>query len=112
MQVNPDDLENQDMLAQLEEKVRKHEERKLYGQQLRSRLKWQQVGDKCSKEFFGAHKHRLNTGFIMELEDAQRIVTTDQAALVGICHEYYQKLYKARTTPIATEGVEFQVLDT
>lgn len=70
LQGDPKNLAHQIELLHIVEKLQKLEERKLNGQQLRSRIKWLQVGDRCTKEFFEAYRQRTNTGHITELEDA------------------------------------------
>jgi hypothetical protein len=38
---------------------------------IRSRVKWNQVGDACTKEFFQANKERTGASHVSALEDAQ-----------------------------------------
>lgn len=107
---DPDSARVQEELEQARSKLRNLEEHKVCGQQLRSRVKWLNVGDKCSKEFFGVHNQRTNAAHIVELEDIHGNLQRDQGTMVGICHSYYQSLYKARPIPEAAEGAEHHIL--
>lgn len=73
-------------------------------------MKWKQVGDQCSKEFFRAYKQRSSASHNTELEDQNGQIYTDQPELANVCHAYYQKIYKARETPIVAEATQTHAL--
>jgi hypothetical protein len=62
-------FEKQGEVNRLREVIGKIETRKTKGAALRSRSKWLQVGDRCSKEFFRAVKPRNAQAAISELKD-------------------------------------------
>jgi hypothetical protein len=58
LQANPSDAEVQANLSKHVDSLQVFETRKAAGQQLRSRLKWNRVGNNASKEFYRATKER------------------------------------------------------
>lgn len=100
----------QEELKRIEDKLQFFEKKKVSGQKIRSRIKWAQVGDKYSKEFFQAHMQRSSAAHITELVDANMQTHTNQPDLVRISHAYYQKLYTARDPPLVVDGAQAQSL--
>lgn len=56
-------------------------------------MKWQKVGDSCSKEFFGALKAHTGASQLTKLEDEGGNLCSDQAGLEEVCSRYYGNLY-------------------
>jgi hypothetical protein len=81
LQADPLNIYWQGQLASSIDELQKFERRKAEGQRLRSRIKWKQVGDQCSKEFFQANKERSTASHITELTDKHGQVHTSQVAL-------------------------------
>lgn len=88
--------EAQDHFSMQLDKLREIEDKRIKGQQLRSKFKWMEVGDSCSKEFFASKKTRSSASRITELEDEHGTKHMSQKDLENICQHYYEKLYKAR----------------
>jgi hypothetical protein len=100
----------QEHLAMNTEELQRFEKGKAEGQRLRSRIKWKQKGDQCSKEFFQATRERSTASHITELADKHGQVHTSQSALQYICQEYYSALYTARRETPVTAGAKCQTL--
>ena len=84
------------------------EDQKAEGLRIRSRMKWNQVGDACTKEFFQANRERTGASLVSILEDAQGHVCNDQEGLERVCSDYYGKLYIKGDELAAKAGVEAQ----
>ena len=61
---------------------------------MRARVKWQQVGDKCSAEFFKLVWQKNSKAHITELKDKQGQSFTRKEDLENICYDFYRDLYK------------------
>ena len=88
------------------DQLKNFEKRKVEGQRLRSRLKWKEVGDQCSREFFQSHRARSNASHITKLKDKHGQTHTSQTSMAQICSNYYQKLYTAREAPEVAMGTQ------
>ena len=86
-------FEKQGEVSRLEEIMKGIETRKARGAALRSRLKWQQVGDRCSKEFFKSVRPKNAQATILELKDRNGRGFTKREDLEKITKEFYVKLY-------------------
>ena len=106
LQADPSSQSWQAEMALATDRLKNFEKRRVEGQRLRSRLKWKEVGDQCSREFFQSHKARSNASHITELKDEHGQSHTSQVAMAQICCDYYQKLYTARETPEAATGAQ------
>jgi hypothetical protein len=84
------------------------ETKKAAGQRLRSRLKWNRVGNIALKEFYRATKERSGTSQITELEDSAGAHKTNQKGLEEVCVQYYSELYTAAPQTAAKGGAEAQ----
>lgn len=93
LQANPSSPPDQQRLSECAEALEKLEVHKLRGQQICSRIRWMQVGDSGSKEFYKTTRKRTGASHIIELEDARGIPRHDRAELEDICTQYYQELY-------------------
>lgn len=93
LQANPLDKARQSDFNDCAEATRSFVEQKLQGQRVRSRVKWIQHGDSCSKEFFAAHKGRQGMSTISELENDHGEICHEREALEQICISYYSSLY-------------------
>ena len=106
LQLDPSRHSWQHELALASEHLQKFGKWKVEGQRLRSRLKWKEVGDQCSREFFQAHRVRSNASHITELKDVHGQLHTSQVAMAQICSDYYQRLYTTRDSPEAAVGAQ------
>ena len=70
------------------------ETRKARGATIRARVKWQQVGDKCSAEFFKSVRQKNSQSIISELRDEHGRCFTRKEDLDKICLDFYSNLYK------------------
>ena len=111
LQAAPGDPLAQAALLEAFDYLSQVEARKLEGQRLRSRLKWKQKGDQCTKEFFKAHKARSSASHITALEDISGQVHTNQSAIGEICQANYQRLYLARVATAETVAAEAVALE-
>lgn len=93
LQSNPANSTDQQRLADSADALEKLELHKLRGRQLRSRLRWMQVGDTGSKEFYRANRKHSGASHITELEDSHGNICHDRTDLEAICIQYYQDLY-------------------
>lgn len=96
---DPNNLAMQRVLATLKDDLHQFE-------QTRSRIKWKQVVDRCSNEFFQVHRQRSSASHITALEDQHRRTHPEQEVLAQVCDAYYQNLYKARDPPIVVEETQ------
>lgn len=67
--------------------------RKARGTSIRSKVKWQKLGDKCSAKFFRLVKQKNSQAVILELRDNQGRSFTRKEDLGKICLDFYQNLY-------------------
>lgn len=93
LQASPTDPHIQQRLSECADELERMEIHKLRGQQIRSRVKWMQVGDTGSKEFYRATKQHFGASHITELENLQGVSCHEQTEIEGICLKYYQALY-------------------
>jgi hypothetical protein len=110
LQKDPLNVLWQGRLATSTEELQKYEKDKAEDQRLRSRIKWKEVGDFCSKEFFQATRECSSASHITELADNLGQVHTSQAVLQHICKEYYSTLYDVRSETPASARAKHQVL--
>ena len=73
------------------------ETRKARGATIRSRVKWQKVGDKCTEEFFRSVRQKNSQAIISELRDNHGWCFTKREDLEQICLAFYQQLYRYKT---------------
>lgn len=69
------------------------ETKKARGATIRSRVKWQKVGDKCTEEFFRSVRQKNSHAVISELRDNHGRCFTKREDLEQICLAFYQQLY-------------------
>ena len=86
-------FEKQGEVNRLRELIGKIETRKAKGAALRSRTKWLQVGDRCSKEFFQAVRPRNAQAAISELKDKSGRIFIKREDLERITKDFYEELY-------------------
>ena len=77
--------------------------RKARGATIRSRVKWQKVGDKCTAEFFRSVRQKKSQAIISELKAKHGRSFTRKEDLGEICLNFYQTLYKYKA--ISSEGM-------
>lgn len=61
---------------------------------VRGRVKWKQVGDKCTKQFFQAVKRKNSNSAILGLRNGKGEVVNKRVELEGISFDFYKALYK------------------
>jgi exonuclease III len=71
LQREPSNLGAQSKLSEVSDQLKEFENQKAEGLRIRSRVKWNQVGDACTKEFFQANRERTGASHVSALEDAQ-----------------------------------------
>ena len=97
-------FEKQGEVNKLREVMRSVETRKINGTALRSRVKWLQVGDRYSKEFFHAVRPRNSQGTISKLKDRRGRCFTKREDLERIIKDFYEELYTHKE--ISEEALE------
>ena len=60
---------------------------------IRARVKWQQVGDKCSAEFFKSVRQKNSQAVLSELRDKHGRSFNKMIDLNSICFNFYKNLY-------------------
>ena len=63
---------------------------------VRSRVKWQKVGNKCTSEFFKSVRQKNSQAVISELKDNNGRLFTKREDLAKICLDFYSNLYKLK----------------
>ena len=76
LQYSPGNVHHQSEVAQAASQLMSFERLKVNDQRLRSKLKWKEKGDQCSKEFFQAHRERSTASVITALQDEDGSVHT------------------------------------
>jgi hypothetical protein len=100
---DPADETTQATLSGLAKKLETFERLKAEGSRLRSRIKWKQVGDTCSRKFFSANRERSTASHITALEDQNGLLHTDQMTMETIASKFYGDLYSAPTRTTAED---------
>jgi hypothetical protein len=93
-------------VSEVSDQLKDFEDQKAEGLRIRSRMKWNQVGDACTKEFFQANRECRGASYVSALEDALGHVCNDQEGLERVCSDYYGKLYTKGTESAAKAGAE------
>lgn len=86
-------FEKQGRVNRLREVMDNIEARIANGTALRSRVKWLQVGNRCSKEFFQAVRPRNFQAAISELKDGRGRCFTKNEDLERNIKDFYEELY-------------------
>ena len=68
--------------------------RKVKGAVVRSRVKWQMIGDKCTSDYFKSVRQKNTRTIISELKDKYGRIFTKSEELGQICLDFYQDLYQ------------------
>ena len=89
-------VERQGEVHKLKHIMGEIDNRKARGAAIRSRVKWQQVGDKCSAEFFKSVRAKNAQALITELKDMQGKSFTKREDIERICYDFYKELYTHR----------------
>jgi hypothetical protein len=110
LQSDPDNINHQNLVNELMDKLQVFEKRTVEGQRIRSRIKWMGVGDSGTKEFYRANKRHSGASRITELEDSRGVLQTDQVRMEEVCREYYCALYTAAPQSLIQEGARTQAL--
>lgn len=93
LQADPANSSIQSALSKCAADLQQIESVKASGREFRSRLKWRQVGDSASKEFFRVTREVSGASHITELENSAGILCHDRSDLESICIDYYTGLY-------------------
>ena len=100
------DVDKQRDVNRLKREMDEIETRKAMGAALRSRMKWQQVGDRCMADFFKSIRQKNAQAIISELKDNQGRILTTRKDMEQICVDFYQGLYKHKEiSEVALEEV-------
>lgn len=95
-------MEVQGVVNSLRDRMRHIEKRNAKGTTIRARIKWNEVGDKCSRQFFQTVRKRDTNSAILGLRNRKGEVVDKKADLEDICFDFYSLLYKGQPT---SEGV-------
>lgn len=98
------DVDKQGEVNRLKKDLDEIETRKARGAAIRSKVKWQQMGDRCSAEFFKSVRQKNAQSVISELKDNQRRIFTIRKDIEQICVDFNQALYKHKE--ISEEALE------
>ncbi len=91
----------QDKLKQLElgslkSKIQKLKDVKVVGQSSQAKIKWKQLGNMVSKEFFSVINLKLNKILIFNLRYEDGSVIYRKEGLKIVCYNFCKKLYEAK----------------
>ena len=89
-----------DKIEKIEEKLNELYADKIKGNQIRSRTKWIEHGEKNSSYFLGLEKTRQSRKTISQLYDENNQITQDQDKILKLEVEYYKKLYSSTNPEI------------
>ena len=81
---------------------------KARGATIRTRVKWQQFGDKCSAEFFKSVRQKNSQTVLSELRDKHGRCFTRKEDLDRICYDFYKDLYAHK---VVSEGALEEVFE-
>ena len=98
------DVDKQGEVNRLKKDLDEIETRKARGAAIRSKVKWQQMGNRCSAEFFKSVRQKNAQSVISELKDNQRRIFTTRKDIEQICVDFNQALYKHKE--ISEEALE------
>jgi len=104
---------SEDILIEYSETKRQLErivEYKVQGAAIRSKVEWQEKGEKSTRYFFNLEKSRKAKGVITELEVAGRKVTKPLEILEAEKH-YYEALYSEGLTKCSQEEIDRFLID-
>ena len=87
------DIDKQGEVSRLTNILEEIESRKARGATIRARVQWQQVGDKCSAEFFKSVRQKNSQAVLSELMDKHGRRFTKRDDLDTICYDFYKNLY-------------------
>ena len=82
-------------IEKIEEKLSKLYTDKIRGNQIRSRIKWIEEGEKNSAYFLGLEKTRQSRKTISQLYDENKQTTIDQEKILKLEVQYYKNLYSS-----------------
>ena len=86
-------VDKQGEVSRLNNILEEIETRKARGATIRARVKWQQVGDKCSTEFFKSVRQKNSQTVLSELRDKHGRCFNKKEDLDKICYDFYKDLY-------------------
>lgn len=81
-------------VSRLKHKLDELKTRKARGVAIRSRVKWQKVGDKCTSEFFKSVRQKNSQSIILVLKDSHGKSFMKREDLEKIVFDFYQNLYR------------------
>ena len=88
--------------------LEKFESDKVNGQQIRSRVRWRNIGNSYKKEFFQALKSRHSKALITELAAPHGAQTSDPEEVIQLFHDFYKDIFYE---PAPSYAVDPQTLD-
>ena len=84
------DVDKQGEVNRLKRDLDEIETRKARGAAIQSRVKWQQVGDRCTADFFKSVRQKNAQAIIPEVKDNQGKIFTTRKDMEQICVDFYQ----------------------
>ena len=69
---------------------------------IRSKAKWTEEGEKCSKYFMNLEKRNISKKSITDLIDTDGNVVKNQEELINLQVQYYKDLYKKNEANVET----------
>lgn len=106
LQADPQNVDAQLHLAQMQAHLLTFETRRAEGKRLRSRLKWKSKGDSMSREFFNAVKEKPARSTISELTNPGGASFTSHKDIEDACVSFYKELYSAPSRDVHTRQAE------
>ena len=84
------DVDKQGEVNRLKRDLDEIETRKARGEAIQSRVKWQQVGNRCTADFFKSVRQKNAQAIIPEVKDNQEKIFTTRKDMEQICVDFYQ----------------------
>ncbi len=80
----------------LKDDMDKYYNEKREGYLLRSKIKWQKEGEKCTAYFFGLEKKRQKGNVIHQLMDENDVLQNNDSEILSIMIKYYDELFASK----------------
>ena len=93
---DPYNITRQEEVNHLQDKIDGMETHRARGATIRTKIKWQKVGDKCTAEFFKSVRQKKSQAVISSLKDKHGRTFTNRVDFDSICHDFHEDLYKYR----------------
>ena len=87
----------EDKIKKKEQELKQIMDQEAEGQQIRSRAKWTEQGEKPTRYFYGLEKTRQKSSTIDKLKKENEVITND-IDILETARDFYQRLYTAEPT--------------